>query len=183
MIIDAAERVAAEIRTDAEAEAERYLERAKRNADRLTMERVRLISELTDSLFEHASQVRQQCEALIESLDDAMRGIAAVSSEGRVAIGRDPDRVQRVPARESTAAAYLQRVPEEAPGERLREAPEPPALRAEGADASEAALLRATQMAVAGSDRAEIARTLVSDLGIDEPDGVLDRILGPDRGA
>jgi hypothetical protein len=43
----------------------------------------------------------------------------------------------------------------------------------------EEALLRATQMAVAGNDRAEIERTLEAEFGITDPHFITDELLGP----
>ena len=44
---------------------------------------------------------------------------------------------------------------------------------------SDEAMLRATQMAVAGSSRDEIGRTLEAEFGIDDPEPILGQILGP----
>jgi hypothetical protein len=41
------------------------------------------------------------------------------------------------------------------------------------------ALLEATRLAVAGTDRAAIAAVLKADYGIEDPDPVVDRVLGP----
>lgn len=77
-VIDAAERAAEAIRFDAEEQARRHLVEAQRKADRMTAERVRLISELTDDLIRHAGQVREHSEQMVESLENA---IATVSGK------------------------------------------------------------------------------------------------------
>ena len=41
------------------------------------------------------------------------------------------------------------------------------------------ALLEATRLAVAGTDRSTIAAILRADFGIEDPDPVVDRVLGP----
>jgi hypothetical protein len=55
-----------------------------------------------------------------------------------------------------------------------------PELRDESDPASEDALLRATQLAVSGSTRADIAATLRSEFSLEDVDAVLDGILGPE---
>jgi hypothetical protein len=45
------------------------------------------------------------------------------------------------------------------------------------------ALLRATQMAVAGSDRLEIERTLETEFAVANPRAIVDSILGPEVGS
>jgi hypothetical protein len=46
-----------------------------------------------------------------------------------------------------------------------------------GGDASEQAVLRATQMAITGADRAEIERTLREDFQIADPVPIVDQLL------
>ncbi len=53
----------------------------------------------------------------------------------------------------------------------------PPSPTADAAN-SDRALLRATQMAVAGSGRADIERALRDELGVGDPGPVIDRVLG-----
>ena len=50
-----------------------------------------------------------------------------------------------------------------------------------GADASipQDALLEATRLAVAGADRAAIAEMLRTEHGIEDPDPIVDKVLGP----
>ena len=74
-VIEAAERAAEAIRFDAEEQARRHLAEAQRKADRLTAERVGLISELTDDLMRHASTVRDHSEQMIRALEDAITSV------------------------------------------------------------------------------------------------------------
>ena len=74
-VIDAAERAAEAIRFDAEEQARHHLAEAQRKADRLTAERVGLISELTDDLIRHASTVRDHSEQMIRALEDAISSV------------------------------------------------------------------------------------------------------------
>jgi hypothetical protein len=71
-VIAAAERAAEAIRRDAEEQARRHLAEAQRKADRLTAERVGLISELTDDLIRHAANVRDHSEQMVRALEDAI---------------------------------------------------------------------------------------------------------------
>ncbi len=75
-VIDSAERAAAQIRAAAERDASRRLKDARQGADRLTMERVSLISQLTDSLIARAGEVVAKSDELIVALDEALSEIA-----------------------------------------------------------------------------------------------------------
>ena len=74
-VIEAAERAAEAIRYDAEEQARRHLAEAQRKADRLTAERVGLISELTDDLIRHAANVRDHSEQMVRALEDAINSV------------------------------------------------------------------------------------------------------------
>ena len=74
-VIEAAERAAEAIRHDAEEQARRHLAEAQRKADRLTAERVGLISELTDDLIRHAANVRDHSEQMVRALEDAINSV------------------------------------------------------------------------------------------------------------
>jgi vacuolar-type H+-ATPase subunit H len=74
-VIAAAERAAEAIRRDAEEQARRHLAEAQRKADRLTAERVGLISELTDDLIRHAANVRDHSEQMVRALEDAINSV------------------------------------------------------------------------------------------------------------
>jgi vacuolar-type H+-ATPase subunit H len=71
-VIEAAERAADAIRYDAEEQARQHLAAAQKKADRMTAERVRLISHLTDDLIEQASVVREHSEEMVSSLQQAI---------------------------------------------------------------------------------------------------------------
>jgi hypothetical protein len=80
-VIDAAERAADAIRHDAEEQARRHLSEAQRKADRMTAERVRLISELTDDLIRHAATVREHSEQMVRALEDAIGSVTGKLGE------------------------------------------------------------------------------------------------------
>ena len=74
-VIGAAERAAEAIRRDAEEQARLHLAEAQRKADRLTAERVGLISELTDDLIRHAENVRDHSEQMVRALEAAIDSV------------------------------------------------------------------------------------------------------------
>lgn len=74
-VIEAAERTAEAIRLDAQEQARRHLAEAQRKADRLSAERVGLISELTDDLVRHAANVRDHSEQMIRALEDTINTV------------------------------------------------------------------------------------------------------------
>jgi cell division septum initiation protein DivIVA len=167
-IVEAAERAAAGVIDDAEAEARRYLAQARSEADRLADGQVSDLAEAVDSLLGQAVSLRRDAEQLQASLEAA---------KARIGGGEGP---QLTPAAEPGGDAL-----HEAP--RLRAvdtgeptstpAPEPP--QASRADPAGARLL-ATQMAVSGSSREEIEQRLRNGFEIDDPDAILDAILGPE---
>ena len=71
VIIEAAEKAAAGIIEDAEAQARRYLDDSRRRADILAEQRLRAMAEVTDSLLSQAETVKRQSNDLISSLDRA----------------------------------------------------------------------------------------------------------------
>ena len=150
-IIDAAESVAESIQADAEAEAERYLEDCKREADRTADERARRLSELSDLLVERARYVSEQVDTLAAAVDRMVAEMRATSTGG------DPAEVR------------------EWPRDRGQQGPSSPEKGASGTDE---VLLRAVQMAIEGSDRAEIEHTLTSEFGVQEPRAIVDQVLG-----
>lgn len=115
-VIDAAERAAEAIRYDAEEQARRHLAEAQRKADRLTAERVGLISELTDDLIRHAANVRDHSERMVRALEDAINSVTdKLEQPGMTDPFAD---VQTPPA--------LTRAPAPPPEPRLQPPPPPP---------------------------------------------------------
>jgi hypothetical protein len=176
-IIDAAEKAAAGIIEDAEAQARRYLEESRRRSERFAEERAQELSEVTDSLMERAETVKRQSDELIAALGNARRQL-----EDRVF-----DDLESASAAEASDVGGTQRQP--APHLKPVDPVPPPTEPAPPAgpeanstlsgDSSAPARLLATQMAVAGSSRAEIESRLRSEFGIEDVGGMLDAILGP----
>ncbi|HMI81323.1 MAG TPA: hypothetical protein VK480_06000 [Solirubrobacterales bacterium] len=158
-IVEAAERAAAGVIDDAEAQARRYLADARREADRLANGRVAELSDLIDSLLSQAISLRREAERLQATLEEA---------RDRIDLGEGPE---REPRREPESAAPRLRAVDG--GGSTAEA------EARRADAAGARLL-ATQLAVSGSSREEIAARLRSGFEIEDPEAILDAILGPE---
>lgn len=205
LIIEAAERAAAGIIEDAEAQARRYLDESRRRADEIANERGAALSELADSLMNRAESVKQQSADLIKALEDARVQIAdhlgadlqmpTIETAAGESAASTPAPLASEPFEE--AAAEPEPV-EEARGEEPEPEPaedpsaEEPAVESEpaptppkrsvtsGAPASAGARLLATQMAVAGSSRDEIASRLENEFGIADSRAMLDGILGPE---
>jgi hypothetical protein len=186
-IIDTAERVAVQIRTDAEASAGAYLEERRRAADLLVAEQMRVLAALAHELSDHAASLGRQSETIVAALEGAVARLRTAS------VSPGPERAHHrgaeagVPAEAPGPDLPPKRGPEPASESRPEPGPEPQAAPPPAAapaqpivDSPDAALLRATQLAVAGSGREEIEAALRRDFGIDEPGEVLDRILGPD---
>ncbi len=218
-IIDAAEKVASEIRTEAEVEAQKYLAERRREADRAVEERTESLDRLTKTLADTGEQFKHQAERMLAELEraitDARAGvyrhgaIAALGddpveapapepasdpisfgsgplAEDREPVGREPlsslgpdddpielpsldsELVQREHPAEAAVSAY--------PGVVDRSAADQ--QPAAGADQTSEALLRATQLAVTGKDRDEIADVLRTDFPDVDTEPLLDEILG-----
>ncbi len=164
-IIDAAERVAIEIRSDAEAEATAYLAERRREADALAAERTRSLDALASTLAESAERFKRQAAGMLADLDRVIEQARSGGGESNSSSTPEP------------------------PVAPLRAAPEPedaapaPALAADRPSQSEGdqtseALLRATQMAVTGKERDEIVAALRADFPGVDADAVTDEILG-----
>ena len=167
-IVEAAERAAESVIDDAEAQAHRYLAQARAEADRLVEGRASGLAELIDTLLGQAASLRREAERLQAALEGAKNLIEAdepTGSAGRQEPLREPE-------------------PEQPEVPHLRAVARPEDSR-QGAeerrgDAAGARLL-ATQLAVSGSSREEIAQRLRNGFEIEDTDAVLDAILGPEE--
>lgn len=156
-ILDAAERVTAEIQADAEAAAARYLEERRHEADQIVEGRIDELADLTGGLKSRLASVQQEALALLAELEAITTRIVRVPSTGQ---GADPGGLRPVPD--------------------VEPAPQPVAYPGTGRPdrARQQGILRATQMAVAGTDRAEIERMLRTEFGIEDAAAVLDQLYG-----
>jgi len=206
VIIEAAEKAAAGIIEDADAQAHRYIDASRERADVLADERVRVMSDLTDTLIRQAEMVKRQSDDLLAALDTARSELATRIGQ-ELSPGRPGPAAQAPPgqAGEPSRVSHLQPVdsgrpdlqavapagqpqavpqPPPAPAPQQGSPPPPPpqplAQPASGeTSASDGARLLAAQMAVAGSSRQEIEARLRDEFGIEDARPILDGILGP----
>jgi hypothetical protein len=171
-VLLAAERVAAEIQADAEAqaatylsearsEAEEYSRRRREAADAAAGERRATLDALAADLCARRSSLRERAAELEREIE---RVLAVIGQLADAAEDEAPRAAQGDRTKPPLAVAY--------PGSgdaHERRGPEA---------ATEEALLRATQLAVAGSRRADIEAALRAEFGLDDPAGVVDEILG-----
>lgn len=160
-IVEAAERAAEGVIDDAEAQARRYLAQARAEADRMAEGRVGELGDLIDTLLGQAISLRQEAERLQATLEEARARIEGGGGEPPAEPERpqpEAPRLRAVDAAPAPAAEPEQR-PSDAPGARLL----------------------ATQMAVSGSSREEIAERLRNGFEIEDADAILDAILGPEE--
>ncbi len=163
-IVEAAERAATQVIDDAEREAQRRLAEAEAQVS----ERLTSLSVQTDSLIAQAEEIRQRSEQLL-------RALTRVKAE----LGEDDADLTGRPPLAAVRGLHLSAVappPEPEPEESVAAEPEP---RENGASAAGARLL-ATQMAISGSSREEIAERLRNGFEIDDPEAILEAILGPE---
>lgn len=187
-IIDAAERVASEIRAQAEAEAERLISARREEADRMVSSRReeadRLLGERT-AAFETAVA---GLTAKADRLSDDARGLGEElkrAVDRLPPLGEEPEReaVEPSPPAASEPKPVSGPRPVAYPGTAPQKSGPPPQPAEEDAgdvEVSEQAVLRATQMAVTGTGREEIERTLRSEFDVADPGPFVDELLGPD---
>jgi hypothetical protein len=132
VIIEAAEKAAAGIIEDADAQARRYIDASRQRADALADERVRVMSDLTDTLIRQAELVRRQSDELLAALDSARGELASrigrELSAGPPALSEAPARLGGQPsaAPQGSRVPHLQPVETERPGlQAVQPAPEP----------------------------------------------------------
>jgi cell division septum initiation protein DivIVA len=168
-IVEAAERAAESVIDDAEAQARRYLAQARAEADRMAAGGGGDLGDLIETLLGQAISLRREAERLQATLEEARQRI----EPGGAPPGDPPQRPEPQEAQDPEEAPRLRAVPVEEAS-----APAPPPERP--SDAPGARLL-ATQMAVSGSSRQEIAERLRNGFEIEDADAILDAILGPEE--
>lgn len=170
-IVEAAERAAEGVIDDAEAQARRYLAQAQAEADRLAGDRTAELSDLIDTLLGQALSLRREAERLQATLEQARDRIEgqAGSDEPALAEIEEPEELQEpeIPVAPRLRAVVFEEAPAGEEGSKR-------------SDAAGARLL-ATQMAISGSTREEIAHRLRNGFEIEDADAILDAILGPEE--
>lgn len=166
-IVEAAERAAEGVIDDAEAQARRYLAQAQAEADRLAESRTAELSGLIETLLGQALSLRREAESLQATLEEARDRI---TEEGEIAAPVEPLEPEIEEEPDLSRAPRLRAVVfEEAPA----------AEAGDGRSDAAGARLLATQMAISGSSREEIAHRLRNGFEIEDADAILDAILGP----
>jgi hypothetical protein len=185
-IVEAAEQAAVTVIDDAERQAQRQLEQARTEADRVVAERLGSLTELTDSLIAQAEAIQAQSQQLLASLADAKRRIGAEGGAEAGDAGPTPIRGSHLsavePAPEPSIAARFSAEQRGATAE--NSGPSPAECRGAPADETgtpAGARLLATQMAVSGNTREEIEERLRNGFEIEDTASILDAILGPEE--
>lgn len=174
-IIEAAERTAAAIVADAEAQARKQLAQARVQAERVAARRSEEIAALTDDLISRTEAVRRQSDELLQLLDEAQRRIGGVAQGPLDAVPPAPNWAAQDEEPTGGPAAGGQ------PAQHLRAVEPQRGQGTQGSSSFDGARLLATQMAVAGSGRAEIDRRLRNEFGIEDTGPMLDAILGEEE--
>lgn len=166
-----------EIPAGAEGEDSSRTEELGRGVQELSERSVRQLTWLVDSLAERARVLQRESESMVRALEDAIARIreVALPPPGPRPLPRSAE--SEVQPDAERAAAPRVAGPQPVPAEHVRR------RRAEHPTGAghEEALLRATQMAIGGKDRAEIEAALRSEFGVARPDQIVDLILGPAR--
>jgi ABC-type transporter Mla subunit MlaD len=170
-IIEAAERAAAGVIDDAEAQARKYLSDTLAETDQLVAERLSAITGVTDSLIAQVEEIRSRSEHLIASLEQVKAQIEANAAQSPPA---HPDAAAAEP---EARGSHLSAV---APVAEVAEEREEELAQVADRRTPAGARLLATQMAVSGSSREEIEARLRNGFEIDDPGSILDAILGPE---
>jgi hypothetical protein len=199
-IVAAAERAAKQVIDEAEAEARARLSDAPEEADRIVAERLAGLALLTDELEAQAEALRLGAEALQAALGRARAEFGGSESLGGSAIMERREPEFEADGRPAGPSLTVVGAPEPPPLARSRPTPEPPEAEQPPAHAAApapglapepefdpepigtpaGARLLATQMAVSGSSRDEIAARLRSGFAIADTASILDAILGPE---
>lgn len=172
-IIDDAERAAAEILAEARLEAAREAQRTLNSS-------AAELASVVLPLVERVENLRVEAAALMHEIESAasmLKELTRTEEEQRAApVARAPAPVLDDPpevAIEASPASAPEPAPVAYAGTGAKEAEESPTV-------PEEAVLRATQMAVAGSSRSEIESTLRDEFDLEDAGPVVNEILGDD---
>jgi hypothetical protein len=170
-IVGSVERATDEIRREAEREASRYLQNRRREADQLLTSHRELLVGLAAGLDEAAETLRAELNRSVSMIEEAAARLRAAGEEGQ----------RSAPTERSGAGGGA--APAPARTRQAGRSSEAPARvrkprNAEPRSKQDAVMLRATEMAIAGRRREEIAAALKSEYGVSDPNQVLERILG-----
>lgn len=197
-IVEAAERAAEQVIDDAERQAREKLTDAYAEAERVVAERLAAAAVTAETLIARAEAIRAEADGLISTLRQAR---SELDGEARAPTPPGaPAAVPELGPDQPLRGSHLTAVPfEKPPAVPPAPAPDPDPgppgsfvppvaataaevpLRSERNGSAAGARLLATQMAVSGSSREEIAERLRNGFEIDDTDAILDAILGPEE--
>lgn len=180
VIIEAAEKAAAGIIEDADAQARRYIESSRERADVLADERVRAMSDLTDTLIRQADLVKRQSDELLAALESARGELATrigqeLSTGAAASIGSPAGQGQPAQQSQAPGVPHLQPVESERPdlqavepaAEQEPRTPErPPAPSGEQGSTPPPPAQPVTQPGAAGTSASDGARLLAAQMAV-----------------
>ena len=160
-VLRAADAQAKKIRAQAEAEAQRLRDRKRRAEEYIAGARAEV-----DELAERAERITLEAR---DAVADALGDMSRVASELQAGIASVTEAVGKLNelAREVESEPASDEAPEASDGESLQ-----------AKEQARAPIVRAVQMAMAGSPRAEIDSTLRDEFGIEDTTPILDEALG-----
>jgi hypothetical protein len=168
-----AEADAERIRADAQAEADRQLAASRREAERITEAQASRLEAVLEAVRAQLQGIEEQGSTMVGAIEEA---IERVRSGARA---EEPPPSEPPPSEDRPQAAGKLRSPSSAP----HVPPSPVPVVENGGqggddDSRQGALIRATQLAVGGSGRAEIEDTLRREFELDDPGAITREILG-----
>lgn len=177
MVVEAVERAAEGIIDEAENEARRYVEDARKRADDIAATRTREAFELVEALTVCAERLRTEMDGLIDVLGDTRSRLAG-ALDGEPSKDSQPQRGAEVSARRGLRGLRpvfgSQTEDSASEGEEDRDVGPVDSTRFAGAR------LLATQMAMAGTPREKVQACLEVNLSPDEVSPILEAVFGPE---
>jgi hypothetical protein len=178
-IIDDAERAADDIRAEASEEAER-------ESRRRISESASQLAAVVDPLIKRVENLRVEAAGLMHELETATLELVELTKRSTEQAAADTATIPAKPEPPTPAAPSTPEPVEASPPAPIS-GPAPVAYPGTGAPAAkgltgdppEEAVLRATQMAVAGNSRSEIEETLRDEFNLTDAAPVVEDILGP----
>lgn len=149
-MIVAAERAAADMRREAEAEAEAIRAQARLEAERRTADRNRGILDAIGALRLGLDRIEAEATRAISSVEEVLDSEARKARGTEAPPPRNPAPPAPRPQREEPPAAAVPR---------------------------ESVMIRATQLAIEGKDRAEMEGALRREFSLDDPAAIVEEIL------
>jgi ABC-type transporter Mla subunit MlaD len=190
-ITEAAERSAAQTRSKAEAEAQSLIERRRREAERLAADTEvaakRLAAEREAAAVSVVEQTRRAVSQVGGAVAELRQQLDAAVEELRRATAKLDESIALVESTNGSSAKSAGRAAGTAgesstkskrSGAKAEPAEGTPNPNARAGARQARPLLRAVQMAMAGSSREEIGTVLRDEFGVKDPDPILDEALG-----